>query len=155
MPGEPAHQQLQKEERIQKLRAAVNLKVSDLCTELESELGVKFTPEVVATLGHLAFDKTQRSAEDLEAFAQHAKRSNVTGDDVKLLTRRNTNLHAHIASLQREVTSSKIGSGKHVKKLTKRKDDNSDNVGDRNQATVSGSRPSGSSVPRFNQPLIE
>ena len=70
----------------------MNLKVADLCTELESELGVKFTPEVIASLGYLAFDKTQRSAEDLEAFAQHAKRTNVTGDDVKLLTRRNTNL---------------------------------------------------------------
>lgn len=73
----------------------MNLKVADLCTELESELGVKFTPEVVASLGYLAFDKTQRSAEDLEAFAQHAKRTNVTGDDVKLLTRRNTNLVNH------------------------------------------------------------
>ena len=70
----------------------MNLKVADLCTELESELGVKFTPEVVASLGYLALDKAQRSAEDLEAFAQHAKRTNVTGDDVKLLTRRNTNL---------------------------------------------------------------
>ena len=64
----------------------------DLCSELESELGVKFSPEVVASLSHLASDKTRRSAEDLEAFAQHAKRTNVTADDVKLLTRRNPKL---------------------------------------------------------------
>lgn len=70
----------------------MNLKVADLCTELESELGVKFTHEVVASLGYLAYDKIQRSTEDFEAFAQHAKRTNVTADDVKLLTRRNSNL---------------------------------------------------------------
>ena len=37
-------------------------------------------------------DKNQRAAQDLEAFAQHAKRSNITGEDVKLLTRRNPHL---------------------------------------------------------------
>ena len=70
----------------------MELTVFDLCSELESELGVKFSPEVVASLSHLASDKTRRSAEDLEAFAQHAKRTNVTADDVKLLTRRNPKL---------------------------------------------------------------
>lgn len=152
MPGEPTHQQLQKEERIQKLKAAVNLKVADLCTELESELGVKFTPEVIASLGYLAFDKTQRSAEDLEAFAQHAKRTNVTGDDVKLLTRRNTNLHGHLASLQKEAPSSKTGSGiKNVKKTTKKKNENRDNGDEGGRAPPSGSH----GVQKFIQPLID
>lgn len=152
MPGEPTHQQLQKEERIQKLKAAVNLKVADLCTELESELGVKFTPEVVASLGYLALDKAQRSAEDLEAFAQHAKRTNVTGDDVKLLTRRNTNLHVHLASLQKEPPSSKTGSGiKNVKKTAKKKNENRDNGDERGRAPASGSR----GVQKFIQPLID
>jgi len=122
MPGEPTQQQLQKEERKKKLKASVNLKVTDLCAELESELGVKFTPEVLVSLGYLTLDKTQRSAEDLEAFAQHAKRTNVTGDDVKLLTRRNKNLHSHLASLQKEA-----GSGKNVKRTSKNKNEISDN----------------------------
>ena len=82
----------------------MNLKVADLCTELESELGVKFTHEVVASLGYLAYDKIQRSTEDFEAFAQHAKRTNVTADDVKLLTRRNSNLVNLILMIHMELT---------------------------------------------------
>ena len=141
--------------------------MADLCTELETDLGVKFTPEVVVSLGYLAFDKTQGSAEDLEAFAQHAKRTNVTGDDVKLLTRRNTNLviisgpfefrvystysqHAHLASLQKEAPSSKTGSGsKNVKKTAKKKNENSDNGDERGRAPASGS------YQKFIQPLID
>lgn len=156
MPGEPTHQQLQKEERIQKLKAAVNLKVADLCTELESELGVKFTHEVVASLGYLAYDKIQRSTEDFEAFAQHARRTNVTADDVKLLTRRNSNLHAHLASLQKEALASKPVSGsKNVNKTAKKKkkdNNDSDNGDERGRASASGSF---SGVQRFIQPLID
>ena len=70
----------------------MDLSVSDICSDLEKELGVKFSPEVKATIGHLAVKKTASAAEDLEAFAQHGKRTNVTAEDVKLLTRRNPNL---------------------------------------------------------------
>lgn len=70
----------------------MDLSVSDICSDLEKELGVKFSPEVRATIGHLAVKKTASAAEDLEAFAQHGKRTNVTAEDVKLLTRRNPNL---------------------------------------------------------------
>ena len=74
---------------LQRLRAAIELVVSDITKEVGSDTGVSFSPEVVATLAELAVDKNQRSAQDLEAFAQHAKRSNITAEDVKLLTRRN------------------------------------------------------------------
>ena len=73
----------------QELRAALGLTVSDICSELKSELGVEFSPEVVAALTELTLEKNKRSAEDLEAFAQHAKRSTINVEDVKLLTRRN------------------------------------------------------------------
>ena len=76
----------------QELKAAVGLTVSDICSELKSELGLDFSPEVVAALTELTLEKNKRSAEDLEAFAQHAKRSTVSVEDVKLLTRRNTAL---------------------------------------------------------------
>ena len=66
--------------------------VSDICSELKSELGLEFSPEVVAALTELSLEKNRRSAEDLEAFAQHAKRSTITVEDVKLLTRRNAAL---------------------------------------------------------------
>ena len=76
----------------QELRAALGLTVSDICSELKSELGLEFSPEVVAALTELSLEKNRRSAEDLEAFAQHAKRSTITVEDVKLLTRRNAAL---------------------------------------------------------------
>lgn len=102
----------------------MNLSVSDICSDLEKELGVRFSPEVKATIGHLAVKKTVLAAEDLEAFAQHGKRTNVTAEDVKLLTRRNPNLKTYLSSLQREVTS-RISSGvkgsKHVKSVKKKK----------------------------------
>ena len=77
---------------MQRLRAAIELTVSDLSAEVGAETGVRFSAEVVTTLAELAVDKNQRAAQDLEAFAQHAKRSNITGEDVKLLTRRNPHL---------------------------------------------------------------
>ena len=76
----------------QELRAAVGLTVSDICSKLKTELGLDFSPEVVAALTELTVEKNKRSAEDLEAFAQHAKRSTITAEDVKLLTRRNVSL---------------------------------------------------------------
>ena len=66
--------------------------VSDICSELRTELGLDFSPQVVAALTELTVEKTKRSAQDLEAFAQHAKRSTVSVEDVKLLTRRNVAL---------------------------------------------------------------
>ena len=74
------------------MRSAVELTVSDICSELKTELGLNFSPEVVAALTELTVEKNKRSAEDLEAFAQHAKRSTISADDVKLLTRRNAAL---------------------------------------------------------------
>ena len=77
---------------LQRLEASVELNVSDICHDLEVNLGIKFSTEVRATLSNLALNKIKSSAEDLEAFANHGKRINVAADDVKLLTRRNHNL---------------------------------------------------------------
>jgi len=124
MPGEPAAQQLQKEERIQKLKAAIGLTVYDICSELESDLGVKYTPEAVAAIASLTEKKIERSADYLEAYAKHAKRSNITADDVKLLTRGNKNLNNYLAKLQKEVPVKQTsgGGGKHVKSVKKKND---------------------------------
>jgi len=123
MPAELTAQQLQEPNRFQRLRAAVELTVSDLSVEIGSITGVRISPEVVATLAELTVDKAQRTAQDLEAFAQHAKRSNITGEDVKLLTRRNPQLNSHIAALQQREQSSKPKTSSKSTK-TKRKDEN-------------------------------
>ena len=77
---------------MQRLRAAIELAVADICSEVSENTAVKISPEVATTIAELTVDKAQRSAQDLEAFAQHAKRSNITGEDLKLLTRRNPHL---------------------------------------------------------------
>ena len=74
------------------MRSTVELTVSDICSELQTELGLSFSPELVSALTELTLEKNKSSAEDLEAFAQHAKRSTITAEDVKLLTRRNASL---------------------------------------------------------------
>jgi len=102
MPAELTAPRLQQDNRFQRLRAAIELAVGDICSEVSTNTGVKISPEVAATIAELTVDKSQRTAQDLEAFAQHAKRSNVTGEDVKLLTRRNPKLTQHLASLQRD-----------------------------------------------------
>ena len=70
----------------------MDLTVIDTCSTIETEIGVTFNPEVIANITKLAIDKIKRTAEDLEAFACHAKRTTILPDDVKLLTRRNPKL---------------------------------------------------------------
>ena len=79
--------QSEQEKRLERLRAAVGLTTHDICTEVGTQREVQFSPQVVAVLSQLTMDKIARVGEDLEAFAQHGKRTVITGDDVKLLTR--------------------------------------------------------------------
>ena len=80
---------------FQRLKAAVELIVGDLSGEVSEQLGVEFCRETIATLALITVGKIERSAADLESFANHAKRTTVTTEDVKLLTRRNTHLVGH------------------------------------------------------------
>jgi len=105
MPAELTAPRLHQDNRFQRLRAAIELAVADICSEVSDNTAVKISPEVAATIAELTVDKAQRSAQDLEAFAQHAKRSNITGEDVKLLTRRNPHLTQQLAALQRDQPS--------------------------------------------------
>jgi len=144
MPGQLSPQQLQQNNRFQRLGAALELTVSDICGEVGEQLGVQFSPEIVTTLAELTRDKNQRAAQDLEAFAQHAKRSNITAEDVKLLTRRNPQLNSVLVSLQRaQSTKTKAG---HSTKTTKTK------VKSRDETQGGGAGGSGVTS---GQPLID
>jgi len=105
MPAELTAPRLHQDNRFQRLRAAIELAVADICSEVSENTAVKISPEVATTIAELTVDKAQRSAQDLEAFAQHAKRSNITGEDVKLLTRRNPHLTQQLAALQKDQPS--------------------------------------------------
>jgi len=98
------------------------LTVSDLTAEVGAETGVRFSAEVVTTLAELAVDKNQRTAQDLEAFAQHAKRSNITGEDVKLLTRRNPHLTSQLSSISSLQPARGRPSNKAAKSRAKQRD---------------------------------
>ncbi|CAG9786585.1 unnamed protein product [Diatraea saccharalis] len=50
-------------------------------------------------ISELVYRKISVYGSDLEAFAKHAKRSTINSEDVKLLTRRNPSLKAHLNAL--------------------------------------------------------
>jgi len=117
MPAELTAPRLHQDNRFQRLRAAIELAVADICSEVSDNTAVKISPEVATTIAELTVDKAQRSAQDLEAFAQHAKRSNITGEDVKLLTRRNPHLTQHLTALQRDQPTKARPSGSRFSKV--------------------------------------
>ena len=77
---------------FQRLKASFDLTVHDLLAEVGAETGCEFSPETCATISELVVEKAVRAAGDLQAFAGHARRQAVAGEDVRLLTRRNQEL---------------------------------------------------------------
>jgi len=102
MTSEGPDKHLQDLQRFERLKAAVELIVGDLSGEVSEQLGVEFCRETIATLALITVGKIERSAADLESFANHAKRTTVTTEDVKLLTRRNIQLTQYLATLDNE-----------------------------------------------------
>ncbi|XP_046678821.1 centromere protein S-like isoform X2 [Homalodisca vitripennis] len=95
----------------EKLKLACYYEVSKIC---------KFVCENNTLLGELQIDKQAKQliaeliwkklkiyAEDLEAFAKHAKRSTINAEDVKLLVRRNPSMVEHMTKMADDLASSK------------------------------------------------
>jgi centromere protein S len=97
---------------LQRLKAAIDLTVHDILGEVAAETGCTFTPESSATISELVAEKGVRVAGDLQAFAQHARRQAVAGEDVRLLTRRNPELvsctRPHESWISRKVGGKKV-----------------------------------------------
>nr|XP_054748027.1 centromere protein S-like [Lytechinus pictus] len=83
----------------QRLKAAVHFTTGQICGELGEELDVTFSRQFISALAETTFKQMEIFACDLESFAQHAKRSTINSEDVKLLTRRSKDLNAHISTL--------------------------------------------------------
>ncbi|KAF2364352.1 CENP-S/Mhf1 [Trinorchestia longiramus] len=75
---------------------AVHYTVGQICQEVGTRLGVRFSTPVMAAVADIATSQIDIYAQDLTAFAKHAKRSMVSTEDVKLLVRRNPSLKIHI-----------------------------------------------------------
>jgi histone H3/H4 len=115
MPADTVGCELRESQRFQRLRAALELAVHDILGEVGVQHSVQFSGQVSAIVTELVVDKVERTAEDLEAFASHAKRTTITSEDVRLLTRRNSELNARLTALSRDQSGpvgGKRGGGK-------------------------------------------
>jgi len=121
MPADTVGSELRESQRFQRLRAALELTVSDILGEVGTQHEVQFSRQFSAILSELVVDKVGRSAEDLEAFAQHAKRTTITSEDVSLLTRRNSELNARLTAVSRDHGGSAGGKRLVGKQTAKRK----------------------------------
>jgi centromere protein S len=88
-------------EQRSRLEAAHHFVVGRLAAEVvEDKFRVTFSPPALAAVANLSLHYIQESAEDLEAFAKHAKRSSVQSDDVRLLARKNPGLENHLDAIK-------------------------------------------------------
>ncbi|KAJ1979440.1 hypothetical protein H4R35_001515 [Dimargaris xerosporica] len=55
-------------------------------------------------------------AEDLAMFSKHGKRVQINTDDVKLLARKNPDLHSHLAAMATQLTKTDPSAAKSKKK---------------------------------------
>ncbi|KAM4885817.1 centromere protein S [Sylvia borin] len=92
----------------QRLKAAVHYTVGCLCREVEEDKDVQFSKQSIAAIAEITFRQCEIFAKDLEMFARHAKRTTVTTEDVKLLSRRSNSLLKYITQKSEELASSNM-----------------------------------------------
>ncbi|BFZ23752.1 hypothetical protein BsWGS_26791 [Bradybaena similaris] len=85
-------------DKEQKLKASMYHSMKQIAKEVEEEMGVPISAQVLATLSETLAHQVEVYATDLENFAKHARRTKVNVDDVKLLARRNGTLLQHLNS---------------------------------------------------------
>ncbi|KAK3784326.1 hypothetical protein RRG08_017900 [Elysia crispata] len=118
------YDQLEKE---QQLKAAMYFTIKQISREVQDEMEVSISPQVLATLSESLNQQVQCYALDLENFAKHAKRTNISVDDVRLLARRNPALLQHLNCLIEEQSVQKETSKKSrtkSKTVSKNQDEN-------------------------------
>ncbi|KAK0061371.1 centromere protein S [Biomphalaria pfeifferi] len=103
----------------QKLKAAMYYSIKEIAKEVEQEMQVSISAQVLATVSESLNRQAEYYALDLENFAKHAKRTTINTDDVKLLARRNDTLLQHLNEILAEETASKTAS-KPIAKATKK-----------------------------------
>lgn len=83
-------------------------KISKFVCENNTLLGeLEVDKNAKQLIAELVWKKLQVYAEDLEAFAKHAKRSTINAEDVKLLVRRNPSLVEHVTKMAEDLASTK------------------------------------------------
>ncbi|KAH9499382.1 hypothetical protein Btru_003928 [Bulinus truncatus] len=110
-------------DKNQQLKAAMFSSIKRIAREVEQEMDVTISAQVLAALSESLNRQAEYYALDLENFAKHAKRTNINTDDVKLLARRNDTLLQHFSEIQAELTAPKTNV-KTSKKPSKSKGNN-------------------------------
>ncbi|XP_014661764.1 PREDICTED: centromere protein S-like [Priapulus caudatus] len=83
----------------QRLKAAFHYTVGKICEKFAEENDVTFTRKLLPLFSEAVCQQAQSFAVDLELFANHAKRTTINADDVKLLVRKNPDLLDRINGL--------------------------------------------------------
>ncbi|GFR60154.1 centromere protein S [Elysia marginata] len=102
-----ANADLDQLEKEQQLKAGMYFTMKQISREVQEEMEVSISPQVLATLSESLAQQVQCYAVDLENFAKHAKRTNISVEDVRLLGRRNPGLLQHLNSLIEEQAAQK------------------------------------------------
>ena len=81
------------------LQRRLRVDVIKVAEEAARERGARITPQVAAVVGELTWTFVKTLAVDVGAFARHAKRSGVTGEDVLVAARRNPSLRRAVSKV--------------------------------------------------------
>ncbi|CAB4389512.1 unnamed protein product [Rhizophagus irregularis] len=90
------------------LKAATWQIVNDICNEEADELNVIPTQQFIASLTELVYKQAEKLATNLENFANHANRSTISINDVKLCSRRNDELNTHINEFANSIIEQRV-----------------------------------------------
>ncbi|RIA92602.1 kinetochore component CENP-S-domain-containing protein [Glomus cerebriforme] len=90
-------------QKRESLKATIWQIVNDICNEEADELNVIPTHQFIASLVELVYKQAEMFATNLENFANHANRSTITINDVKLCSRRNDELNTHISEFANSI----------------------------------------------------
>ncbi|XP_077976256.1 centromere protein S-like [Styela clava] len=92
----------------ERFKQVIHYTVSKICENIQHEQKdeIVFTKQTIATIAEITYRQSQIIANDLECFAQHAKRKRITVDDVLLCARRSPSLHQHLEEFKQKLASS-------------------------------------------------
>lgn len=108
---------------MKRLKSALWYSIGQLTdtTLLDSGGDNNATPQFIGALTELVWAQIASTAKDLESFAKHAGRTQISTEDVMLLSRRNEGLEALLAEHVRDLRAengagAQRGKGKGVKR---------------------------------------
>jgi len=103
--GEFVEEENEKEEKEKQIKAGCHYHIAKIAEDEAQRLKTTASRQTVAALTEVFFEHAKTIAQDLEAFAKHAKRSTVQPEDVRMCVRRNEGLHNQITKKMEELAA--------------------------------------------------